>query len=405
MNKLRKILACLLVTAVFVMPISAVNSEVKGIDVRDALAVTAKLNGGWIQHFEGTSWGHSIIQTSDGGYLVAGGTGYNSGCDALLIKTDAEGNQQWETTFGDSSGWDAFEGLVETSDGGFVASGIKALKGFLAKVDADGNSLWEKTYGGTINGYCIDVRETADEGFIITGVLWSEPYRSWLIKTDIEGNEVWSKTYGEDYPVTFHSVRMTADGGFILSGWEERSEISPTSWAVKTDGQGNVEWENFYESCDAFYSGMQTSDGGYIFTGSYTISPTFRFDQICVFKTDSEGSEVWSKTFGTQFFAETSFWVEETREGSYVIIGNYLGIGTTINLALTGVFFPFFSKIWLLKLDSDGNLIWDNKVETGFGRCIKQTDDGGFIVTGQKGAYNFPKGILLIKTDENGDTC
>jgi hypothetical protein len=356
--------------------------------------ISTSLNGGWIKHFEGSSWGHTVIQASDGGYLVGGGTGYNEGSDALLIKTDSEGDKEWETSFGNTLGWDAFEGLEETTDGGFVASGIKAAKGFLAKVDADGNHLWEKTYGGSIDGYCIDVEQTSDNGFILTGIYYSEPRMGWLVKTDGNGNEVWSKTFGGDIPGTLHSVRITSDGGFILSGWK-----TGMSWAIKTDENGDIEWENYYEGL--FHSGMQTSDGGYIFTGS--ISKILNLKDIYIVKVDSEGNELWNLDFGTLFTSETSLWVEETSDGGFIVIGIYLGIGTILNYLQNNHFFPLWSKIWIIKTDSNGNLEWDQKVESGFGRCVKQTTDGGFILTGQRGTYNSPEGVLLIKTDENGN--
>lgn len=411
MNNVSKAVVCLLVSAVLVMPISAVKdkashveADVEIYDVSNEHVNTAT-SGGWIKHFEGTSWGHSVIQTSDGGYLVAGGTGYNDGSDALLLKTDAEGNKRWETTFGESFGWDAFEGLVETGDGGFVASGTKAAKGFLAKVDAHGNQLWEKTYGGSTNGYCIDVRQTPDGGFILAGLYYAEPRKGWLIRTDSEGIELWSKTYGGDYPVTFHSVRCTDDGGFFISGWDEGSNIlEMISWAVKTDAQGKVEWSKFYDSCYNFHSGMPTSDGGYIGTGALVVVSTLNFCQIALVKTDFDGTEVWSKNFGVPFLiVDNSFWVEETSDGGYVIIGLYGGTGTILNLIQTNHMFPLNSQIWMIKTDANGNLEWDNKVETGLGRCVKQAADGGYILTGQRGAYNNPEGILLIKTDENGD--
>ena len=404
-NVYRNTLLCLLVTVIFVMPIQALYGNTPKFAEntgKDYLSANAKSDS-WVKHFEGTSWGDTVIQANDGGYVVGGGTGYDTGSDALLIKTDSEGNQEWKTTFGNSLGWDAFEGLVETSDGGFVASGTKGTNGFLAKVDADGNTLWQKTYGGSTDGYCIDVRQTIDGGFIMAGLYYSEPRSGWMIRTDSEGNELWSKTYGGDYPITFHSVRLTADGGFIFSGWDETDDISPISLAVKTDAQGNILWENFYDSCNVFHSGMQTSDGRYIFTGSHATVIPLNLGQICMVKTDSEGNRLWSKTFGTPLFGETSLWVEETNDGGYVVIGTYLGLGKIINLIQNNNFFPLRSNVWIIKTDSDGNLEWGNKDEKGFGRCVKQTTDGGFIATGQRGAYNIPEGVLLIKTDSNGN--
>lgn len=357
---------------------------------------SSSVNGGWVKHFEGTSWGHTVIQTSDGGYLVGGGTGYYEGSDALLLKTDPEGNKEWEKRFG-MLGWDAFEGLCETNDGGFVASGTDSGKGYLVKIDSEGNKIWEKNYGGSIDGYCIDVRQSSDNGFILTGIYYSEPRMGWLIKTDSDGNEVWNKTFGGDFPGTFHSVKITSDEGFILSGWKNKPD-DIISWVVKTDENGNIELENNYDG--VFHSGLQTSDGGYIFTGP--IRDLLISQQIYLMKIDSEGNELWSKKFGTPF-TESSLWVEETNDGGFIVIGIYLGIGTILNYIQNNYFFPFWSKMWIIKTDSNGNLEWDKKVETGFGRCVKQTSDNGFILTGQRGTYNYPEGILLIKTDENGN--
>lgn len=403
-KKISKIILSILLASIMMIPLFLDNDVKASVKNEEIIETNIKLDSGWIQHFEGTSWGHTVIQTSDGGYLVGGGTGYDEGSDALLIKVDSEGNEQWNTTFGTSVGWDAFEGLVETTDGGFVASGTKAAKGFLAKVDVNGNHLWEKTYGGLIDGYLIDVRQTADDGFITTGLYYSETRKGWLIKTDSNGNQIWSKTYGGDYPVTLHTVKITDDGGLILSGWEERGTNDFIAWAIKTDSDGNVEWDNFYECSDVFHSGMQTSDGGYIFTGSVTVLSKLSLGQICLMKADSDGNELWNKTFGTFFFFETSLWVEETIDTGYIVIGIHRGLGTIFNLIKNSYFFPLRSKIWIIKTDSNGNLAWDKKIGTGFGRCVKQTTDNGFILTGQKGAYNKPEGVILIKTDENGNT-
>lgn len=364
------------------------------------------LNVGWIKHFEGTSWGHNVIQTSDGGYLVAGGTDYSGSSDALLIKTDLMGNIQWKKELG-SLGWDAFEGLCELSEGNFVASGIDSGKGFLVKIDPDGEIIWQKQYGDSTDCYFIDLIETSDGCLAMSGYYFPEGASSsdaWFMKTDIDGNEIWSFTYGIEGKDSFHSLSETSDYGFILCGWK-----SGPALAIKIDSSGNIEWEKTYESISFLHSGMETSDGGYIFTGGGPLHSSLLyklgiggFSQIFLLKTDSQGNELWIKDFG--FFShELGMWVEETEDEGFILIGNYLGIGVFLNKFQNNHFFPLWSKIWIIKTDSDGNHKWDKKIETGFGRCVRQTTDGGFILTGQRGAYNIPKGVLLIKTDENGN--
>ena len=365
------------------------------------------ISGGWIKHFEGTSWGHNVIQTSDGGYLIAGGTDYSGDSDALLIKTDSNGNTQWEIKLG-FMGWDAFEGLCELSNGNFVASGIDSGKGFLVKIDQDGEIIWQKQYGDSNNCYFIDLMETTDGNLAMSGYFYQQDATAadaWFMKTDIDGNEIFSFTYGTDGSDSFHSLSETSDSGFILCGWKNGSAL-----VVKIDSSGIIQWDKTYDSVDYLHSGIQTSDGGYIFTGGGPLSFSLLaklglggIPQIFILKTDSNGNELWAKDFGILFSHELGMWIEETDDKGIIVIGNYLGIGTIVNYIQDSHFFPLWSKIWIIKTDSDGNPEWDKKIETGFGRCIKQTTDGGFILTGQRGAYNNPEGILLIKTDENGN--
>jgi len=395
---MKKIIGILIVTLFIGASLSVLGntnkSEIKA----------TSLEGGWIKHFEGTSWGHNVIQTSDGGYLIAGGTGYgtgyNEGSDALLIKTDSDGNTQWEKEFG-FIGWDAFEGLYELSDGDFIASGIDSGKGYLVKIDQDGNTIWQKQCGDSANCYFIDVTETSDGCLAMSGYYYKQDATAadgWLVKTDYEGNELWSLIYGIEGSDSFHSLYETSDNGFIICGWK-----SGPALVIKTDSFGNIEWEKTYDSIGFLHSGIETNDGGYIFTGGGSKYGLGGYPQIFIMKTDSLGNEIWIKNFGTLFTHEMGMWVEETDDEGIIVIGNYLGIGTIINYIQNSHFFPLWSKIWIIKTDSDGNLEWDKKVETGFGRCVRQTSDGGFIMTGQRGAYNIPEGALLIKTDENGN--
>ena len=378
------------------------------------VTMSTSLSGGWIKHFEGTSWGHNVIQTSDGGYLIAGGTDYSGNSDALLIKVDSDGNLEWEEKFG-GLGWDAFEGLCELPDGDFIASGTDSSKGFLVKTNSNGELIWQKNYDYR-NGYCISLCNTIDGGFAMSGFVYpqdAEVADAWLIKTDNEGNELWSKTFGGGESESFHSLYETTDGGFILSGWVlDATNIIDEGWAVKTDSEGVVEWDQTYDSgqdiigldkIDFFHCGIQTSDGGYIFTGCGYMSLLGDKGQTWLVKVDSEGNEMWTQDFGTPFSNEVSMWVEETNDGGFIVASNYFGLGTLLNFIKTGSILPLWSKIWLIKTDSNGNLEWDAKIEQGFGRCVRQAIDGGYIAVGQKGSYGSPEGILLIKTDENGN--
>jgi hypothetical protein len=140
---------------------------------------------------------YSVQQTSDGGYIVAGVTHSFSagGYDIFLIKTDANGNVQWAKTYGGTSGDGAFP-VQQTSDGGYIVAGGTWSFGagsadlFLIKTDANGNIIWAKTYGGTDWDWAESVQQTSDGGYIVAGYTESFSaggYDIFLIKTDANG--------------------------------------------------------------------------------------------------------------------------------------------------------------------------------------------------------------------------
>jgi hypothetical protein len=132
---------------------------------------------GWIKTFGGSSsdGGSSVQQTSDGGYIIAGGTeSYGTGSwDVYLVKTDASGNQQWYRTFGDSSWDEGAYSVQQTTDGGYIIAGITGppiedfTDVYLIKTDGSGNEQWYRTFSGSSVDWGYSVQQTTDGGYII----------------------------------------------------------------------------------------------------------------------------------------------------------------------------------------------------------------------------------------------
>jgi len=153
----------------------------------------------WAKTYGGTYYdnAYSVQQTSDGGYIVAGYTYPSLGYpDIFLMKTDANGNIQWAKTYGGTDD-DAAYSVQQTSDGGYILAGGTDSFGagsgdlFLINTDASGNIIWAKTYGGIYRDSATSVQQTSDGGYIVAGGTWSFDVSVadlFLIKTDANGN-------------------------------------------------------------------------------------------------------------------------------------------------------------------------------------------------------------------------
>jgi len=354
----------------------------------------------WSTSFGGSSfeWGYSVDQTSDGGYIAAGWTSSSGagGHDMYLVKTDAYGNKSWDKTFGGSGNdWAFF--VRQTSDGGFLLAGYTedwssgaGRDAYVMKTDVEGNKSWDRTFGG---GQWAEARwaaETPDGGYIIGGASDASGARElYLTKRHADPNKQWYKTYGEaPYSYAFEE---TADGGYIIA-----TVRSNDIHLRKVDPQGDTVWFNEVavpgDQLPACI--RQTSDGGFIVVGQ-TSTDAAGWD-VLLMKTDAEGNEAWTVTFGGSQ-DDCGYSVQETADGGYIIAGE------------TRSFDPILG-VYLIKTKQNGDEDWSKVIGEGssfaeIGYAVQQTPDGGYIIAGY--TENLGAGVsdlYLAKTDREGNT-
>ena len=221
----------------------------------------------------------AVVQTSDGGYAAVG-INYTAGTqyyDIYLVRLDSNGDSLWTKNIGGQS-YEIGNSIQQTADGGFIIGGQTYSYGnldgdfYMVKTDANGNVQWEKTYanGGLQEAHYVQIAATG--GYLLFGDADSlanglGDTDIWLIRTDTNGDTLWTAVYGGTKKDGGKTIENTSDGGYVMAGITRSFNlINPNYYLVKTDVNGNVEWTNYsYGSAyhDHAYRGIETSDGGY----------------------------------------------------------------------------------------------------------------------------------------------
>jgi len=349
--------------------------------------------------------GNSLIQTSDGGYVITGSTSsFGAGeTDIYVVKLDANGNLQWTKTIDGGGG----RSLIQTSDGGYAIAGSTKSFGagawdvYVVKLDANGNLQWTKTIGGEKDDYGRSLIQTSDGGYAIAGKTYSfgAGYADvYVIKLDAHGNLQWTRTVGGPESEEGNSLIQTSDGGYAIAGYTESFGAGGADvYVVKLDAKGNLQWTKTIggKNADGGSSIIQTSDGGYAIAG-YTESFSAGEADVYVVKLDAKGNLQWTKTIG----GENDDWgssLIQTSDGGYAIAGSTTSFGAG------------GADVYVVKLDAKGNLQWTKTISgksADGGSSLIQTSDGGYAIAGYTESFGAGfSDVYVVKLDKNGNAC
>jgi hypothetical protein len=248
-----------------------------------------------------------IIQTADGGYCLVTKTsssngeiasGHHGGEDCWVVKLSNIGGIEWQKALGGTRGEAGFS-LVQTSDAGYIIVGgtysndgdVSGNHGnsdcWVVKLSNSGAVEWQKTLGGTNDDYFLSIKQTADGGYIIAGGTNSNDgdvsgnhgdYDTWIVKLSSSGAIQWQKALGGSGGEEIESIIQTTDEGYIAAGYTESNDNDISGnhgntdyWVIKLSSVGIIEWQKALGGTGNDYARSITiTGGGYVIAGYST---------------------------------------------------------------------------------------------------------------------------------------
>jgi hypothetical protein len=283
---------------------------------------------------------NAVVKTLDGGAVVLGYTQSINGnitdkttenFDFWVLKLDAESNIQWSKTFGGTND-DRGNDIIQTNDGGYAVLGYSTSSDqdvsenagsqdfWMIKLNANGSISWSKTFGYTGADFGTTLLQTADNSYLITGVL-----------------------------------DVTASGGQGNSQRHAGGDI----WAIKLSENGELQWSKYFGGSftDTPFGVVETEDHNFIIAGSsdsgdVDISNNNGSYDFWVLKIASNGSLLWERSFGGSEIDEGRA-ITTTNDGNFIIVGDTRSAdkGVSNNNGA--------ADVWIIKMNTDGNLIWE----------------------------------------------
>jgi hypothetical protein len=350
----------------------------------------------WSRVFGGSGFESlwACTPVAGGRFLIAGVTSsYGAGAQDFWIKLlDASGNSIWTKTYGSPDN-DVCTYCIQTSDGGYMAVGWRGAIGaspagaWMIKLDANGDSLWSRLVGSAPEDGFYFVQQTSDNGYILAGSNRDNPaasWNAWLVKTDAQGQIQWQRSYGGPDVDDFIAVSIAEDGGFVATG-DTRSYGAGgyDGWILKTNSSGDSLWSHTFgsEGNEGLYTGPRTLDNGYLLTGYRDSAFVSSTDDWMIVKTDNLGNEVWTKYYGNPNASDVPWQGTPLSDGGYIVAG-YFEYPDSTGIDMVG-----------LRLNSAGDSLWSVRFAgpgADLGWFVAVTPDGGYLFGAD--SYSFGAG-------------
>lgn len=356
------------------------------------------------------------VRTNDGGFIIVGQSRVILSNPEFIIniyKFDKNGKQQW-SKFYKTFEYSFYSAIVQTTDGGYAVAGLMSV----FKTDSLGKLLWSKSYKNLLFDANIDgatkLVNAADGSLILGGGMDSSGEysgRLYILKlSSTTGSILAFRAFGSfpGYHEQFGDIYRTSDNGYLLCGnIRDKNTSSPRMLVVKVSATFSPQWQKiitrrYYTeySMDYATDAVETSDGNYVIAGhsyaSYDPVRQFRTFDACVIKLDKTGNQLWSKQIGG-ISNDYAYAITKTEDSSIVIAGSY---GDSATQKGDGLIF---------KLNSKGELGWLHTVgetNTEYFCSLIKTSDNTLTASGISYSSGADNGSLFVTRFTNdGNSC
>ncbi len=368
----------------------------------------------------------------------------------MLLAVLASG-QGWERVYF-GGGQDEVLGLSNTPDGGFVMAGNYngTERLYLIKTDADGNMQWNRRYlppTGDFRISGLDIRPTSDGNYVVTGWTGQVNRNILLAKIDATGNLLWLKSFDTSSGMTEEGQALLEmpNGDLVVAGFQSNMNGVEDLLVLRTDPNGNLLWAKTFGAAgepEKGYGLTLANNGDIVVAGEYR-NNTFANKDIYIVRLNEAGELIWENTYGLfGTFDEIARDVVSLDDDSFVLAGssNFLqgGGGLLMKIAGNGddaaVWFEVYPQtqlfsltrdlgngffaaglrsnsglddLFILHADATGNRIWEAVVGKGgpdVANAVVATPDGGAAAAGysQPFVLSFEQAPYLVKTDSEG---
>lgn len=320
----------------------------------------------WSKTYGGSldEYGYSVLENPDGTLLVAG---YSKSADVdvpsnlgmhdfFIFKTDSQGNIIWKKSFGFSS-HDHAHKIINTSDGGYfiagfvdyagIGKGVATLHGvgefYGLKIDANGTKLWDCYFGGTQNDRVFDVVEANDLGLVMVGYSESNDfdaddnhgsYDFWAVKVNNTGSLVWKKSFGGSAIDQAYGIVKTTNNSYLIAGVSNSNDGNLSEnlgqndvWVIHINDAGNLLWEKSYGGSGFdFGSSIKSLANSQFLVSGHTRSNDGLFPEnkgendVFAMIIDINGQVQWQQTYGGSQI-DLGIDAVPLRDNSIVIVG------------------------------------------------------------------------------------